>query len=83
MSITTNPPQSVPQAVEAFSPGHQQHWRFIEYNPRRATRGAPAARVEVDQDGDWLWMTPKDIRLNIRDHGEHPELAKTLAAYKA
>ena len=57
-------------------------WRFIEFNDRRAMRGAPAARVEVDKDGEWLWMTPKDIRSNIKDHGDHPELQKALAAYK-
>lgn len=59
-----------------------QHWRFIEINPNRALRGAGAAKVEVDPDGEWLWMTPRDIRLNIRDHGDHPELQKALAAYK-
>ena len=33
-------------------------FKFIEFNPRRAMRGANAARVEVtDGDGsDWLWM---------------------------
>ena len=55
-------------------------WRFIEFNERRAMRGAPAARVEVD--GDWLWMMPKDIRANIKDHGDHEELQKALKAYK-
>ena len=57
-----------------------QHWRFIEFNDRRWLRGAPAARVEAD--GEWLWMTPRDIRANIKDHGDHPELQKALAAYK-
>ena len=57
-------------------------WRFIEFNDRRWLRNAPAARVEVDTDGEWLWMTPKDIRANIKDHGDHPELQKALAAYK-
>ena len=55
-------------------------WKFIEFNDRRWLRGAPAARVEAD--GDWLWMTPRDIRANIKDHGDHPELQKALAAYK-
>ena len=55
-------------------------WRFIEFHERRAMRGAPAARVEAD--GDWLWMTPKDIRANIKDHGDHEELQKALKAYK-
>lgn len=56
-------------------------WKFIEFNPTRAMRGAPAARVEAGT-GAWLWMNPKDIRANIKDHGEHPELQKALAAYK-
>lgn len=55
-------------------------WRFIEFNDRRALRDAPAARVEAD--GQWLWMTPKDIRANIKDHGDHEELQKALKAYK-
>lgn len=55
-------------------------WRFIEFNDRRALRDAPAARVEAD--GEWLWMTPKDIRANIKDHGDHEELQKALKAYK-
>lgn len=59
-----------------------QHWRFIEFNDRRDMRGAPAARVEIDPSGEWLWMTAKDVRLNIRDHGDHPELQKALNAYK-
>ena len=57
-------------------------WRFIEFNDRRAMRGAPAARVEVDANGEWLWMTTKDIRANIKEHGDHPDLQKALAAYK-
>lgn len=55
-------------------------WRFIEFNPRRNLRGAPAARVEAD--GEWLWMTLKDIRNNIKEFGDHPELQKALNAYK-
>lgn len=61
---------------------------FVEFNERRAMRGAPAARVDVtdpdDADGGgWLWMSRKDIKANIRDHGDNPELQKALAAYGA
>ncbi|MFG0787963.1 hypothetical protein [Delftia tsuruhatensis] len=63
------------------NPAQPRHWRLVEFHARRAMRDAPAARVEVDTDGEWLWMTPRDIRLNIRDHGDHPELRKALAAY--
>jgi len=60
-----------------------QHFKFIEYNHRRAMRGAAAARVEVDTDGEWLWMTPSDIWKNMKSFGAHPELQKALDAYKA
>lgn len=59
------------------------HFKFIEFNERRAMRSAPAARVEVDPDGDWLWMSRKDIQNNRREFGAHPELAKALLAYGA
>ncbi len=59
------------------------YWRFMEFNPVRAMRGKEAARVEIDPAGEWLWMSKRDIKLNIRDHGDHPELQKALAAYKA
>jgi len=60
----------------------QQHFRFIEYNPRRHLRGANAARVEIDPDGEWLWMSQKDLKENIKYHGSHPELLKALDAYE-
>ena len=58
-------------------------FRFIEFNDRRFARGAPAARVEVIDDGDkdWLWMTKRDISLNMKMYGEHPELVKAHEAY--
>ena len=46
-------------------------------------RSAEAARVEVDPDGDWLWMSKRDIKANIKEFGEHPELQKALEAYGA
>lgn len=60
-----------------------QHFKFIEFNPRRAMRSAEAARVEVHPDGDWLWMSKRDIKANIKVFGEHPELQKALEAYGA
>ena len=59
----------------------QHHWRFIEFNPRRALRGAEAARVEIDPSGEWVWMSKRDIKLNIREFGHHAELQKALNAY--
>jgi hypothetical protein len=55
-------------------------FKFIEFNDRRRFRGANAARVEAD--GEWLWMSKRDIQLNIRDFGPHPELLKALERYK-
>ena len=59
-----------------------QHFRFIGFNERRAMRGAEAAKVEVDKDGDWLWMSKKDLNGNIKLFGPHPELVKALHAYQ-
>ena len=56
-------------------------WQLVRFNPRRNARKAPAAELRVD--GECLWMTVKDIKNNIRDFGDHPELQKALQAYKA
>lgn len=53
---------------------------FLEFNQRRAMRGAPAARVQVDADGGWLWMSASDIKKNVKEFGPDPELMKALAA---
>ena len=58
-------------------------FKFIEFNERRAMRNAEAARVEVDPDGGWLWMSRKDIKNNIKTFGDNPELQKALKAYGA
>lgn len=63
-------------------------FRFVEFNPRRAQRGAEAARVEVTYPEDTecqpllLWMSPDDIMENIETFGDSPELQKALAAYQ-
>jgi hypothetical protein len=56
-------------------------WQLVRFNPRRNARKAPAAEVRVD--GELLWMTVRDIKNNIRDFGDHPELQKALQAYRA
>lgn len=59
-------------------------FRFVEFNPHRASRGAEAARVEVtysEGDIDLLWMSPRDLRNNIRDFGPQEGLQKALDAY--
>lgn len=74
MGLIATSPQSV---VEP------RHFRLVDFNQTRHLRGKPAARVEVDPDGAWLWMTAQDLRLNIRDFGDHPELRKALQSYGA
>lgn len=59
-------------------------FRFIEYNPRRAMRGAIPCRVAyiVDGEEEWLWMTKQDIAKNMMIFGRNPELVKAYEAYK-
>lgn len=58
-------------------------FRLIEFNDRRWMRGADAARVSVIQDGedDWLWMSKRDVSMNIKQFGPHPELIKAQLEY--
>ena len=61
-------------------------FKFIEFNPRRAMRGADAARVEVTEatgESEWMWMSKRDLSKNIKLFGEHPELLKAKSAYAA
>lgn len=59
-------------------------FRFVEFNVRRAMRGADAARVAViygENDEDLLWMSKRDIAKNMMAFGRCPELVKANAAY--
>lgn len=58
-------------------------FRLIEFHVLRAARGADAARVAVIENGveDWLWMSKRDVDLNIKEFGPHPELVKARLAY--
>lgn len=58
-------------------------FKFIEFNDRRWVRGADAARVSVIEDGEehWLWMSKRDIAMNIKEFGPHFELVKAQLAY--
>lgn len=58
-------------------------FRFVEFNPRRAQRGADAARVAVIENGeeDWLWMSKRDIAKNMMAFGKCDELVKAHDAY--
>ena len=61
-------------------------FEFVEFNPRRAARGADAARVAVKYDDgtdDLLWMSKSDIAKNIMTFGQSDELTKAHNAYKA
>jgi len=55
-------------------------FKFIEFNPVRFARGADAARVSVD--GQWLWMSRRDITKNVAAFGPHPELIKASESYQ-
>lgn len=57
-------------------------FRLVDFNQRRKQRGVEAVRMQVSEDGDWLWMSKKDLQLNIRDFGPHPELLKALDHYQ-
>lgn len=59
-------------------------FRFIEFNDRRWIRGAEAARVAVieDDEEDWLWMSKRDIELNIKEFGPHAELVKACLSVR-
>ena len=72
--MTTEPTQN-----EATSP----QFKFIEFNQRRAIRGADAARVAVIENGQetWLWMSKLDISKNMMQFGRCSELTKAFQAY--
>lgn len=59
-------------------------FKFIEFNPRRAQRGAEAARVECTTDEgetELLWMSKRDISKNMMAFGRCDELTKAHQAY--
>lgn len=58
-------------------------FKLIEFNPRRAARGAEGARVQYTSgnQSDTLWMSVSDIKKNIKEFGKHPELLKALEHY--
>lgn len=61
-------------------------FKFIEFNERRAARGAEAARMEVtyeDGESEWLWMSKRDIAKNMMAFGRCDELTRAHEAYRA
>lgn len=61
-------------------------YQFEEFNHRRAMRGAPAARVRVndpeDEEGTYLlWMSKADIGRNIMEFGRHHAFVEAWEAY--
>ena len=66
--------------------GSMMKFKFVEFNSRRAQRGAEAARVEVIYGcgmTDLLWMSRHDIAKNLRVFKGDPELIKAQEAYGA
>jgi len=55
-------------------------FRFIEFNPRRAARGALAARVEVN--GDLVLMSLADLKKNVEIFGPPAAFTEAIEAYK-
>ncbi len=54
-------------------------------NEIRMRRGVEGVAVKVFDDGELVgvpWMSAKDIRLNIRDHGESEALTTALECYR-
>jgi hypothetical protein len=59
-------------------------FKFVEFNQRRAARGAEGARVLVTNDDgtdDLLWMSKRDIAKNMMAFGRCDELTKAHQAY--
>ena len=54
-------------------------FEFVEFNPRRAERGARAARVAVN--GNWVWMSVEDLKKNVAIFGPLDALTEALKAY--
>ena len=77
------------RAVEIKDPSRMNRisFRFDEFNTVRHSRGAPAARVYIDQhDGQgefWLWMSEADLEKNIKEFDEKEELEKALEHYRS
>jgi hypothetical protein len=59
-------------------------FELYSYNPRRRQRGVEAAQVKVVEGFDeyLLWMSPKDIQDNLKEHGESKGLRAALEAYR-
>ncbi|HEX5328856.1 hypothetical protein [Sulfuricurvum sp.] len=46
-------------------------FKFCRFNPVRIERGAPAAQIQVFEDGESVglfWMNTSDIQRNIQDY---------------
>lgn len=59
-------------------------FELIEFNHVRFSRGKEAAKLRVIEDGEvqgFLWMSPADIRANIKDFGSSDALMAALNAY--
>lgn len=59
-------------------------FELIEFNRVRFSRGKEAAKMRVIEDGEvqgFLWMSPADIRANIKDFGSNDALVAALNAY--
>ncbi len=74
-----NPDSTVGESQELST--ERQHFRLLRFNLVRFQRGVEAARVEVDANGAWLWMSKDDVVNNMADFGVHQELLKAYGMY--
>lgn len=59
-------------------------YQLLEFNVRRMSRGAKAARVAILLDGkldDWLWMSKSDVTANIKELGNCDAFQQALDLY--
>lgn len=59
-------------------------FKFYRFNSVRRERGAPAAQIEVFEDGGSVglyWMNTSDIQRNIQDYGECEAFTEALEYY--
>lgn len=59
-------------------------FKLYRFNPIRKERGAPAAQIEVFEDGEGVglyWMDVSDIKRNIQDYGECEAFTEALEYY--
>lgn len=66
--------------------GEREGVTLERFNPRRHARGSEAAEMKVtwpDGDVEFLWMSKKDIKANMKEWGCSDGLLDALNAYRS